>query len=287
MAGQLAAVTRLGSNLSARLPSSWRLWGRRILFAPYDALSSVLGRRAPLVPPRGVLFVGQGDFLGIGREYAGYLRDLAGLRPDGSVLDVGCGVGRMAAGLTSYLSPRGRYEGFDIVPMGIRWCQRHLTTRFPNFHFQCVRVNNPWYAAASGADASGFRFPYADSQFDVVLVASVFTHLLPAEVQRYLAEIRRVLKPGGRCLATYFVINDDSLALVRRGAASVPVVQPYDGAFVADRRAPRAAIGFTEDWIRSAHVQASLPLRDPLLWGSWCGRSEYLSGQDITLSVRD
>ena len=43
------------------------------------------------------------------------LYSTAQLSPDHRVLDIGCGTGRMAIPLTSFLSKKGSYEGFDIV----------------------------------------------------------------------------------------------------------------------------------------------------------------------------
>src|SRR5262245_55753272 len=84
-----------------------------------DTPDTALGRLDPQAPPRRLRFVGDGDFAAIGREFAGYLRTYAGLSPDHRVLDVGCGIGRIAVPLLDYLSERGSYDGFDIVPRAI------------------------------------------------------------------------------------------------------------------------------------------------------------------------
>jgi len=55
-----------------------------------------------------------------------------------------------------------------------------------------------------------FVFPYADSSFDLVFLTSVFTHMLPEDVKRYMEEISRVLKSGGRSVVTYFLVNPPS-----------------------------------------------------------------------------
>ena len=40
--------------------------------------------------------------------------------------------------------------------------------------------------------------PYADNQFDTVLLISILEHLQPKELDRALCEVKRVLKPGGQ-----------------------------------------------------------------------------------------
>ena len=90
------------------------------------------------VPPAELLAsvnIGPGDYVGIGRRYLNNFVELGGLKPDHRVLDVGCGIGRMAVPLLEYLDERGSYEGFDIVPLGIDWCREKISPRRPSFRF--------------------------------------------------------------------------------------------------------------------------------------------------------
>ncbi len=80
---------------------------RKVFYLPADAANSLLGRRGPLVPPRGLANVGGGDFREIGEGQLRCFVEIGGLKPDDADLDVGCGVGRMAVPLTRYLSGRG------------------------------------------------------------------------------------------------------------------------------------------------------------------------------------
>ena len=48
--------------------------------------------------------------------------DLGGLKPEHRVLDIGSGIGRVAIPLTEYLNEKGSYEGFDVVELGVNWC---------------------------------------------------------------------------------------------------------------------------------------------------------------------
>ena len=239
------------------------------------------------MPPRGSMFVGAGDFKKTGVEFLGYLEELAHLSPDDRILDVGCGIGRMAIPLTSYLSSEGTYEGFDLMPQGIRWCRRHITQRFPNFRFRLIEARNDFYRSLARVPSTDVRFPYPDEHFDVVLLASVFTHLLDDEVDHYLAEISRVLKPGGRCLATYFIMNAQVEALVQQGRAEVKLACRQGAYVTVDARSPRAAVGFAEDWIRQAHSRHRVPLEEPIHWGSWPGRSRFLSSQDVVIGRKE
>jgi SAM-dependent methyltransferase len=194
---------------------------RRIYHLPADLLNSLLGRRDPLTPPKGRVFFGGGDFNQVGEEYLRYFVELGGLRPHERVLDVGCGIGRMAVPLTRYLDNRGSYEGIDVFPKGIAWCQENITPRYPNFRFRVADIKNKEYNPGGRFAASEYEFPYAEASFDFVLLTSVFTHLLPDEVENYLSEIERVLAPGGRCFASFFLLNEESLELLHSGRSTI------------------------------------------------------------------
>src|SRR5439155_26776504 len=125
---------------------------------------------------------------------------LVGLQPHERVLDLGCGIGRMAVALTRYLDHRGSYEGLDIVEAGIKWCTKHVTPRFPSFRFQLADVFNSHYNPKGKFKPSEYRLPYQADDFDFVFLTSVFTHMFAPEVENYLSEVHRVLRPGGRCL---------------------------------------------------------------------------------------
>ena len=150
--------------------------------------------------------VGAGDFRRIGEELTALLVR-HGLKPEHRVLDVGCGVGRVALPLTRVITS-GSYDGFDIVKRWIRWCQKNITPSHPNFRFAHANVYNSHYNRR-GIPAEQFRFSYDDASFDFVFATSVFTHLGPAAARNYLREAQRVLRSGGTLLATFFLLDDD------------------------------------------------------------------------------
>ncbi len=188
------------------LNPSQRLQARRLFFAPVDIWEKLSGKNNPEIPPRGMIFTGGGDFLKAGKRFLDFFVRYGKLEPHHRVLDVGSGIGRMALPLTKFLNEKGSYEGFDIIQTGVKWCRQNISTRYPSFRFQQVDLQNDLYRS-EGGKASDFRFPYPDQDFDFVFLTSVFTHMLPAEVENYMKEINRVLKPGGRCFATFFVFD--------------------------------------------------------------------------------
>src|SRR6185503_7975971 len=124
----------------------------------------VSGRRDPELPPHRYRQIGPGDFRERGKSLAALLvRN--GLEADHRVLDIGCGIGRVALGLTSVLSRKGSYEGFDVDARAVKWCSENLTPRYPNFRFTHAKVATARHNRR-GVPAAEYRFPFDDASFD-------------------------------------------------------------------------------------------------------------------------
>jgi len=260
-----------------------RLAIRRAVFFPLDVLDVVAGRRDPLVPPRGLWFVGGGHFRD--NQFLDSFMRLCDLQPWHRVLDVGCGIGKQAVPLTQYLTAAGSYEGFDIVEAGIRWCRRQVTSRFPNFKFRHINVFNKHYNPAGNVLPSEWKFPYSDAEFDFVCLISVFTHMLPDAVANYISEIGRVLKPGGKSFISFLLLNDESRRLIAQGKSTIPLAHQLKGCTVLDPEFPETTVGLPEDFVKQCFDESRLPIR-AMHYGSWCGRTAPNFYQDIVVSVR-
>jgi SAM-dependent methyltransferase len=240
-----------------------------------------------LVPPRRLIDgVGGGDYQAIGKEFFGHFTNIGGLKPTDRVLDVGCGCGRMAAPLLPYLTGSAEYYGFDIVPEAIQWSQQHISAKYPRFHFELADIFNGTYNKSGKIKSLEYRFPYADGFFDFTFLTSVFTHMLSADMEHYLAEIARTLKSGARCMINYFLLNPEAKALQETGAGRVHFKHSLDNCRVQSRKRPESAVAFEESFVRLLFAKYRLKIIDPIHYGSWPGRQNFLSYQDIIAAVR-
>lgn len=230
--------------------------------------STPVAPRLPL-PPERLRFMRESDerFVATAHELADLVLEYAG--PDARVLDVGSGYGRLAIGLVDR-GFTGRYDGFDILPRHVAWCRKHLTPVVPSLHFHHLDVRNARYNPEGRVDPTRARFPVSGS-FDVVALFSVFTHMDRPALTHYLAEIRRVLRPGGVAVSTFFLWDDARLEAITSPSAIYPMVHELD----ADTRYmnpadPLHAIAYRESLVMDLIADAGFEV-EHVEFGHWDG----------------
>jgi SAM-dependent methyltransferase len=248
-----------------------------------DYLDRWYGQRDALTPPLRLLFDGTTSYAEF-QQLGDGLRDMLvahGLQPDHKVLEIGSGNGKNARALTQYVSRRGSYEGFDIVTRGVAWCQKNITPRYPHFRFRQADVYNRTYNPNGRCQAGNYRFPYESQCFDFVFLTSVFTHMLPAGLDNYIAEIARVLKLGGKCFVSFFLLTPESRAglAVKTAGRTFPFEYESPCCRVADLKWPEDAVAFDEGFIRELFQRHGLHIEEPIRYGSWS--HGHANGQDL------
>ena len=185
------------------------------------------------------------------------LLEFYGLRPDADLLEIGCGIGRLAYALGPWLD-EGTYTGFDIAPAAIAWLNENYGPRLPNFTFDLVEVHNARYRPNAEESAATVTFPYDDASFDFVCSFSVFTHMPLPEIRTYLGEVHRVLRLRGRAVMTFYSITEADEGVPLKGFG--PFVPIGDGAFTAAPELPERAIGFDRVLLREVIADAGLAI---------------------------
>ena len=225
-------------------------------------------------------------FLPVAFDFLSYFIRYGSLEAAHSVLDIGCGCGRMAYPLSLFLDKaRGRYYGFDIVDANIVHAQRAFRELSPGFTFRKVDVYNRWYNPHGMIQPEAFSFPCEDSSFDFVFLTSVFTHMFEREIRNYLREIRRVLKTSGRCLATCFLLNDECEERQRTRRARVRFPFSKGNARISRWRNPEGAVAWPEDLLHAWIAETDMRI-EHVLYGAWSGRPDFVDYQDILIISR-
>jgi len=190
--------------------------------------------------------------------------------------------------LLDYLEPPGRYDGLDILPAQIKFAQDNIHSLYPHFHFHLADVYNREYYPEGKQRADTYKFPFDDSSFDIVYAASLFTHLVPADAVNYLKESCRVLRKGGRCLLSFFLLDyfrgqgtatrtDYDVQHSLAGANGVGIHNPKN---------PEWMIAYKISLIEQFADEAGLAIRQ-IIPGFWSGTHAVgINEQDLVLFER-
>lgn len=111
--------------------------------------------------------------------------------------------------------------------------------------------------------------------------------MLIDEVENYIGEMARVLKPGAYCWNTYLLPDDVATELVKNldGKTRWHLPYPIEGGMVRDPANPEAQIALYQDRILSMHEKNGLEIVD-IRYGPWSGRLDNVraGGQDIIIA---
>lgn len=258
------------------------LWAR-------DLFDQITGRRRAMLPPRRLMYDGPQDptvFIQNGQEFLRYYLDLCQLQPTESVIEIGSGMGRKALPLTTYLNASGSYLGYEINQTGVEWCNNEIAARYPNFRFKHIDVFNGRYNSNGRYTASDYKFPAADGEADLIVLASVFTHMFLDDVSHYLNEISRMLSPsGGRCFISYFVLDEEAREQIKQGNSTLRFQHSQGGCYVEYPERPEDAVAYSKETLTKLYEQSGLRIQE-FYGGTWCSRKNSLSYQDLVLAVK-
>lgn len=153
--------------------------------------------------PCGRLTASPSQFLESAVIEARRIRDLA---PEGAprILDVGCGAGRLAIGLIHTKTAIRSYRGIDVSKDRVNWCTSNITATDSRFEFAFLDINNRRYNPKGKSRISEIHF---NEKFDVIYLYSVFSHMMPDDVEAYLTLFKKILDTNGKLFLTLFVAD--------------------------------------------------------------------------------
>jgi SAM-dependent methyltransferase len=175
---------------------------------------------------------------------------LPGLPPEAfsSVLDFGCGCGRLARQLIQQHPQPETYLGLDLHRGMIEWCRQNLAPQAAGFTFEHHDVYNLSFNPEAPPDRRTLHFPAEDHTFRLVIAWSVFTHLLEEQIPFYLHEIARVLRPDGELMSTWFLFEKSGF----------PMMQDFQNCLYINHVDATNAVIADRDWLLGKCREAGL-----------------------------
>jgi SAM-dependent methyltransferase len=189
----------------------------------------------------------------------------------GTILDFGCGCGRVLAGWEGRLAAATRLLGCDVNEVLVEFCRGHIG------HAEVVRCG--YYPP----------LPYADGSVDFVYAASVYTHLSVAAMLQWTGELARILRPGGITMVTtmgsYFapqlagISERGAIQLAERGYA----VELYGSAEETWKGSNRYGAFVSADFVRRLFIGFEVVRVFP---GVLRGYNNFSGYQDVAIFRR-
>jgi SAM-dependent methyltransferase len=220
-----------------------------------------------------------------------FLVQRANLSSGSSILDYGCGFGRLAYAASKYLNSEGCFFGYEINPTALAFLGRAYADS-PNFHFggNILRRSENYIAIKehTGSD-DGARADDIDlrglvkGQVDAQWSHSVFTHMWIEPIIATLKSVNAVLAPDALCINTWLIVDDYAAYVLRCGMADRELPHRVNGAYTYSVDNPLMCTGYGLDTMIDIYDRAGHEIIE-ILWGSWAGRENNVTYQDIVIS---
>ena len=239
---------------------------------PLDGIYRILTAQSDLPPYSLRSLSGSATgFQTVGPWFLNEFQRLGLFRENCRILDVGCGCGRLSNAYSKSAALRKlniRYVGMDIDLKSILWCQKNITPQNPNFSFYHTDLWSKSYNPTGKEAARNFIFPHEDRSFDLIILTSVFTHLLEEDLRHYLGELFRLLDAEGAIYASFFTYRSRQETI--GGTGRHPCKFPcYHGRLATHSDVcPEKAVAYEESFLLELVHSAGFRLRCPVMYGT-------------------
>lgn len=264
---------------------------QRVSPARTNLLRSIFRRPSCVVvkgvhlPPKGILFMDSSPKAGL-KHGISHVNKLArhGLNVDtGTILDVGCGWGRLAYGLLDR-GFQGRYIGIDVIKSRLVWLNRHFSEKHPSYTFHFADVRNEWYNPRGTKSRIDFRAALDGQSPDTIVLMSVFTHMYEANIADYLSDISGLMSDKSVLIFSCFLFDGPAeKSIVANGTKRAFAHKLSNDCRCDSLSNPLSAIAYTEPAIMRFLSNANLIGK--VIRGSWAGdKTDHTFHQDMVIA---
>ena len=163
-----------------------------------------------------------------------------GYTKDTRILDLGCGVARLATGMLAEFGDDVDYLGVEPNQQFYEWSRDNIQRYHPRFQFKHLDVVSELYNPGGAVDGNELRIPAESSSVDLLYVWGVFTNIVAEHVEAYVPEFARVTRGGGKVFLTAYV----------EGGVPQASYNP-DGYVPFDYVVPLHVVRYNRDWLFS------------------------------------
>jgi SAM-dependent methyltransferase len=221
------------------------------------------------IPPIELRFMQESEelFLEIGDGLVAQLKAIAGLTNNSSLVDIGSGYGRLAHALFR-AGFSGKYQGMEILKRHVTWCKENLST--DQIKFSHLDIYNSRYNPSGSIPADKVKLDRVADQSDLIVLTSVFTHMLPTDIENYIDCCSRMLLSGGRVCATFFLLNEQRRTLIENEQSRLPLsFKLTNFSLYHNEKDPLHAIAFDESWVFDLIQSKGMEVKQ-IHHGFWC-----------------
>ncbi len=205
------------------------------------------------------------DLLNLCKEYGH-------LNMQQSVLDFGCGTGRVLAGLQKTCR---HAVGVDVCKRYLEYCRQYqLITHNVDVHHEEFNPNGI-------VDPDTEYLPFKENSFDRVTCIAVMNHQDIVGATRIIKESLRVVKRGGRIIMTAFLLNPQSRAQLQHDNCSMSFREKTPEWWVTNYTRPYLNCALDETIIRRTIVENKGQIVEPILYGQWRNMNHAPTGHDL------
>lgn len=291
-------IARRLSNLAARLSAARVASRLEQAYAAYAATPQFDNR----IPPPGINYNQArcrtlDEYIDLFRRDAcakelPFLVDKCGLTPESTLLDYGCGLGRLAYAASNYLTS-GRYVGYEPNQQALSFLRSAYQGR-NGFRFTGEELQgdddyvglqlgaaSSAGVAATDVDLSSLQGLGARAQYS----SSVFTHMWIPAIERVLHSLRSAMAPEGICVNSWLIVDSFAEYGMRCGIADRTLPHEVKGALTYSLDNPLVCTAYRIDTVREIYRRGGHEVLD-ILWGKWSGRQRHndVHYQDLVVS---